>query len=243
MPLWSELTHKQFIGASNNTEVAVLVTGALEAHGEHLPLGTDTILPEYLAKRVAERTKALVLPPIPVGNSWIFNTFEGTVSITPQTLIALYTDVMRAVFNHGFRYIVVLNGHGGNVSPLQLAAQTATEQSERVVIIVNWWIDLGEKARREVLETYEGHAAEDETSEVMHVRPDLVDMSSAVGGRVESRFRVISAAYREELYPSAVWGDPKTASAEKGKVIMEAAEEELVRLIEELERGVLPIKH
>ncbi len=243
MPYWHELTHSKFVAAANETEVAVVVVGAVEAHGNHLPLGTDVILPEYLASRVAERTRALVLPPIPFGNSWTFETFEGTVSVKPQTLISLYRDVMESVFRHGFRYIVVINGHGGNYSSLTLAAQEATNNGERVVIIVNWWRDLAEGARRSVIETYDGHAAEDETSEMMHVRPDLVEMSQAVSSRTLHRYTVVSAAYREELYPSAVYGDPRTASPEKGHTIMEQAEEELVTLINELERGQLPIRH
>lgn len=243
MPLWSELTHKQFEAAANKTEVAVMVTGALEAHGLHLPLGTDTILPEFLARRIAEKTSALVLPPIPIGNSWTFMTFEGTVSVKPKTLIDFYKDVMKSVFSHGFRYLVVINGHGGNVGPLQLAAQRATEQGEKVVILVNWWVDLGKEARKEVLETYEGHAAEDETSEVMYVRPELVDMSSAVAKHSTTPFRIISAAYREELYQSAIWGDPRTATPEKGERIMEAAVEELITLIQNLEQGKLPLEH
>ncbi len=243
MPLWNELTHSKFIEAAGKTEVVIMVTGSLEAHGNHLPLGTDTIMPDYLAQRVAQETNALVLPPIPIGNSWTFETFEGTLSIKAHTLIDLYTDIMKGVFAHGFKYIVVLNGHGGNVSAIQLAAQRATHQGERVVILVNWWIDLAKTAREEVLETYEGHAAEDETSEVMYVRPDLVDMSMVSTARTDTKFRIISGAYREELYQSAIWGDPRTATAKKGERIVEDAVKELITLVSELEKGQLPLSH
>jgi len=93
-----------------------------------------------------------------------------------------------------------------------------------------------------VLETPEGHAAEDETSEVMHVRPDLVDMKSPVAARVTTQFKVISGRYRKELNPSAVFGDPRKASADKGRLILEKAEEELVQLIRELEHGDIPMQ-
>ncbi|MCF2136084.1 MAG: creatininase family protein [Candidatus Thorarchaeota archaeon] len=243
MPLWNELTHKKFLMAASKTEVVVMVTGSLEAHGDHLPLGTDTMMPEYLAQKVAQETNALVLPALPIGNSWTFTTFEGTLSLKAHTIIDLYTDIMESVFAHGFKYLIVLNGHGGNVSAIQLAAQRATQQGERVVILVNWWIDLGKAAREEVLETYEGHAAEDETSEVMYVRPELVDMSSVMAARTDTRFRIISGAYREELYQSAIWGDPRTATPEKGKRIVDEAVEELIELIHELEKGKLPLSH
>ncbi len=240
MPFWWELTQARFLKAAEETEVAVMQTGALEAHGTHLPLGTDTILPSYLAEAVAERTRALVLPPIPFGDSWTFDLFQGTVSITPITLINFYAEVMDAVFRQGFRFIVALNGHGGNTSHLQHAAQKATMKGERAVIIVNWWVDLGKQARQEVLESEEGHAAEDETSEALFVCPNLVDMSAIKAEKITPRFRIISAGYRSELYPSAIYGDPRKADGEKGRRIMEQAADELVELIVKLERGEIP---
>ncbi|MFW9958395.1 MAG: creatininase family protein [Candidatus Odinarchaeota archaeon] len=241
MPLWSNLSHENFPGISSKTEVAVMVTGALEAHGMHLPLSTDTILPTYLAEKVAMRTKALVLPTIPFGDSWSFNNFEGTISIAPNALMDFYTSVMKGVFKHGFRYLVVLNGHGGNIPVLTLAAKAATDNGQRAVIIVNWWKELAESARKLAEETPMGHAAEDETSEVMHVRPDLVNMAKAEFHRVVTRFTIISGTSREELLPSAMYGDPRKATPEKGRLIMEQAEEELISLVNQLEKGELPI--
>lgn len=242
MPFWSELTHGNFHEIAAKTEIVVMVTGAMEAHGKHLPLSTDSLLPTYLAERVAERTNVLVLPSIHFGDSWVFDKFEGTISIPPQVLIDFYASIMEGVFKHGFRYIIVLNGHGGNIPEIELAAKGATEQGQRVVIVVNWWKDLAEAARKLVEETPAGHAAEDETSEVMHVRPDLVYMNKAESHRVRSKFRIISGVYREDLLPSAMHGDPRKATSEKGRLIMEQAEEELVALIRQLEQGKLPIE-
>ncbi|MGY5881322.1 MAG: creatininase family protein [Candidatus Thorarchaeota archaeon] len=241
MPFWSEFSHIGIQKAAGKTAVVVMVTGAMEAHGTHLPLATDAILPTSLAEKIAEKTNALVLPTIPFGDSWDFDTFAGTISVDPQVLTQFYTSVMKGVFKHRFRYLVVLNGHGGNIPALKMAAKAATKRYERVVIIVNWWKDLAESARKIVEETPGGHAAEDETSEVMHVRPDLVDMSKAVSHRVVSKFDIISGSYREELLPSAMYGDPRKATEEKGRLIMEQAEEELIELINNLESGNLPI--
>lgn len=242
MPFWSELSHGKFSTAAGKTEVVLMVTGAMEAHGKHLPLSTDTMLPTYLAEKVAQKTKALVLPTIPFGDSWDFNKFQGTISIAPEVLVEYYTSIMKGVFKHGFRYIVVLNGHGGNIPELTLAAKKATDEGQRLVVIVNWWKDLAESARKLVEETPAGHAAEDETSEVLHVRPDLVDMTKAESHRVVSQFKIISGAFREEFLPSATFGDPRKATPEKGKLIMEQAEEELIQLVKQLDKGILPIK-
>ena len=241
MPFWSEFSQTNFQKAAGNTGVVVMVTGALEAHGTHLPLATDSYLPTYLAEKVAEKTNALVLPTIPFGDSWDFNNFAGTISVDPKILMEFYVSIMKGVFKHRFRYLIVLNGHGGNVPALKMAAKSATEKGECVVIIVNWWRDLAEGVRKIVEETPGGHAAEDETSEVMHVRPDLVDMAKAVSHRVVSKFDIISGSYRDELLPSAMYGDPRKATPDKGRLIMEQAEEELIELINQLERGNLPL--
>jgi creatinine amidohydrolase len=219
-----------------------MVTGALEAHGTHLPLGTDTIQSTFLAEKIAEKTNALVLPTIPFGESWGFNHIEGTISIHPGALTEFYVSVLEGIFKHGFRYIVALNGHGGNAPIIRQAAQTATKKGERVVILVNWWSDLAKTARNLVEETPGGHAAEDETSVIMYVRPDLVDMKVAEVHSVETRFEIISGTYRDELFPSAMYGDPRKASEEKGRLIVEQAEEEIIKLITQLERGELPVK-
>lgn len=241
MPYWQELTHKQFIRAAHETEVALFVAGALEAHGDHLPLGSDTILPAYLADIVATRTKALVLPPTPFGESWTFEEFEGTLTVSPSALLSYYSDLMESIFKHGFRFIVALNGHGGNSSLLQLAARKSTMGGERAVIVVNWWTDLGKEIRQKLLESPEGHAAEDETSEMMHVRPDLVDSSSYKSSDVKTRYAIVSGRYRGELFPSAVRGNPARATREKGQRFMEEAARELLELIAQLEKGELPI--
>lgn len=241
MPLWSELSRTRFERALKDTRVAVMVTGALEAHGDHLPLGTDIINPVYLADRVARRTKALVLPPVPFGDSWSFDTFKGTVSLRPETLLMVYRDVMVAVLRHGVKFIVALNGHGPNAAILQQAAQAATEGTDGAVVVVNWWVDVAKQTREKVLQTAEGHAAEDETSEVLAIRPELVDLGVARGARVRTEFRIVSASRREALLPRGMYGEPEKATAEKGKAIMQAAEDELVKLVQQLEQGKLPI--
>lgn len=121
--LWSELTYNQFIKAGKNTETAVLIIRGGWTHGTHLPLGTDCILPSYLGEKVAKKTDALVLPTIPFGYSWSFLPFKGTISIQPDNLTRFYQDIMSSVSDAGFRFIIALNGHGGNYSSLQQAAK------------------------------------------------------------------------------------------------------------------------
>jgi len=139
---------------------------------------------------------------------------------------------------------VVVNGHGGNVDALSMAAKDAARETKLTVILVNWWIDLAKETRRRVLETPEGHAAEDETSEVWAAYPQLVKAVPRDGSAdewIEVRFRVYGKdAYAME-YTKAVQGYPSKASQEKGRAILEAAVNELTQLIEDLKKGKLPV--
>ncbi len=240
MPLWGELTSPMFDELRKPNTVAILPCGSLEAHGRHLPLFTDMLLPTEISKRVAEITDALVLPPIPFGDSWHFKDFPGTISISPETLRALYIDVLKEIITNGIKKIIVLNGHGGNASHIRAAAEEVTEGTDAIIVVINWWLDLGKDARAKVLETPEGHAAEDETSEVMAVRPDLVDLNKAVAWRPKFEFSFYSAKLRSEQLKYGMYGDPTRASIDKGRTIIEAVVEELVEFVKNFERGDFP---
>ncbi|MFP3157118.1 MAG: creatininase family protein, partial [Caldivirga sp.] len=215
-----------------------------EAHGPHLPLGTDALMATYIAEEVARRTNVLLLPTVWYGNTYILDKFPGTISISNETLYRLYLDIFREVARNGVRYLVVVNGHGGNVDALSMAAKDAARETKLTVILVNWWIDLAKETRRRVLETPEGHAAEDETSEVWVAYPHLVKAIPRDGSAdewVEVRFRVYGRDVYAMEYTKAVQGYPSKASQEKGRAILEAAINELTQLIEDLKKGKLPV--
>jgi len=239
---WWELTWPEFERVDKT--VALLPTGIVEAHGPHLPLGTDALMATYIAEETARRTNVLLLPTVWYGNTYVLDKFPGTISISNETLYRLYLDIFREVARNGVRYLVVVNGHGGNVDALSMAAKDAARETKLTVILVNWWIDLAKETRRRVLETPEGHAAEDETSEVWAAYPQLVKAVPRDGSAdewVEVRFRVYGRdAYAME-YTKAVQGYPSKASQEKGRAILEAAVNELTQLIEDLKKGKLPV--
>jgi creatinine amidohydrolase len=239
---WWELTWPEFEKVDKT--VALLPTGIVEAHGPHLPLGTDALMATYIAEEAARRTNVLLLPTVWYGNTYILDKFPGTISISNETLYRLYLDIFREVARNGVRYLVVVNGHGGNVDALSMAAKDAARETKLTVILVNWWIDLAKETRRRVLETPEGHAAEDETSEVWAAYPQLVKAVPRDGSAdewIEVRFRVYGKdAYAME-YTKAVQGYPSKASQEKGRAILEAAVNELTQLIEDLKKGKLPV--
>ncbi|ABW00968.1 creatininase family protein [Caldivirga maquilingensis] len=239
---WWELTWPDFEKVDKT--IAILPTGIVEAHGPHLPLGTDALMATYIAEEAARRTNALLLPTVWYGNTYVLDKFPGTISISNEVLYMLYREIFREVVRNGVKYLVVVNGHGGNVDALSMASKDVAKETNLVIILVNWWIDLGREARRKVLETPEGHAAEDETSEVWAAYPHLVKWIPRDGSAdewVEVKFRVYGKdAYALE-YTKAVQGYPSRASVEKGKVILESAINELTQLINDLRSGKLPI--
>ncbi|MFP3315145.1 MAG: creatininase family protein [Caldivirga sp.] len=239
---WWELTWPEFERVDKT--VALLPTGIVEAHGPHLPLGTDALMATYIAEETARRTNVLLLPTVWYGNTYVLDKFPGTISISNETLYRLYLDIFREVARNGVRYLVVVNGHGGNVDALSMAAKDAARETKLTVILVNWWIDLAKETRRRVLETPEGHAAEDETSEVWAAYPQLVKAVPRDGSAdewVEVRFRVYGKDVYAMEYTKAVQGYPSKASQEKGRAILEAAVNELTQLIEDLKKGKLPV--
>jgi creatinine amidohydrolase len=112
---------------------------------------------------------------------------------------------------------------------LRTAAREVAKTTSLVVVLINWWVDLAKEARRRVLETPEGHAAEDGTSEVMAAYPHLVrEVRIDVDEWVEAGYAVFGREVNRLLYQRAVQGYPSKASREKGEAIFKAAVEELV---------------
>src|SRR5215467_1782388 len=122
---WTEMTWQDF-AAADPSWVAVLPLAAVEQHGPHLPLGTDSFIVEaYLArarKLSPEALNATFLPLQTIGTSHEHRAFAGTLSLTPETLIRALTDIAESVQRAGLRKLVFANGHGGNVAALDLIA-------------------------------------------------------------------------------------------------------------------------
>ena len=100
--------------ASSGTEIAILPIGAIEQHGRHLPLGTDWLIADQVAKKLGERLNAYVLPALPYGNSQEHMGFTGTITLRPQTLALIIEDIVLSLRHHGIKNMVVLSSHGGN---------------------------------------------------------------------------------------------------------------------------------
>lgn len=214
--------------------IAVLPVGALEQHGPHLPLTTDTVLASGVAARIAEATDALLLPAIAYGDAWTAEGWAGTLSLSPETLRATVTDIGRGLQRMGINGLVTLNGHFGNREPIALAARTLRETSFRVLSL-----DYP-KLERIVVEICESepagpgfyHADEVETSMMLALAPDSVRLEKAVVEYPDfPELFGLEPMQLSAFNRSGVFGDPRPATAEKGERLIAGIAGECVRLI------------
>lgn len=210
--------------------------GALEEHGPHLPLATDTIQAYEVGKRAAEQIPLFVAPPIPYGNCRSTNGHPGTVSISTTTLRLLLKDLVRSFYRQGMRNVLVLTGHAGGAHRLALqdAGEELLEELSELQIAVVTEYELAKEEGRGLVETpADAHAGEIETSRIMHSHPHLVRgtapeeyPSFPVGLLVRDKRR---------YWPGGVWGNPAKASVEKGARLEELVVRKVVALVRMLE--------
>ena len=153
-------------------DTVIVPVGTIEAHGV-IPVGTDMLIPDALAERLCGDLDGLVAPSIPYGITRGLYGHPGTVFITPQVFKAYVADVIASLAKTGFRKIVIINGHGGQITELQDALFEASKASSVKALLINWWFGM-EDICKDKLEREGGHAGADETAAVMAIDPALV---------------------------------------------------------------------
>ncbi len=237
---WARLTGPEVRAlAARPDALAVLPIGSLEQHGPHLPVITDTASASAAAVRaarlVAGELPVLVLPGLWTGMSEHHLPFGGTISLTFDELRGVLRGVVRSLRALGFARLLVVNGHGGNVEPLAVAARELAHEWGLPVVACTPWHLIGAQVRA-IAETAEtpAHACEGETSVMLAVAPELVRterFEEAVRQRPEpvgrhegfSRFW----SFSERAPVTGVRGDPRPATADKGERFLAAQAEAL----------------
>lgn len=244
--IWSRLRRTQLDAYDRRTPV-ILPVAATEQHGEHLPLGTDVMIVGAILDRVeaALGDRVLRLPTQEVGCSVHHMPFPGSLTLSHDTFRNAVMEVADSAIHHGFHRIAVINGHGGNTSINGVIGEMVGQKHPDVeCLVTNWWT-----AARERLAPIQegdlgsvGHACEFETSLILAIAPDLVDMARAADGGIQHRVRSMwfdlvhgpsAGCYRpfNVLSENGVYGKPSLASREKGERILEAASASLSELI------------
>lgn len=254
---FAEMIWHEIKTAAAEDKVAVLPVATYEDHGPHLPVDTDVVLCNGICQRAvaAIPAEAVLAPSVDHGYSPHHMDFHGTLTITWDTFIRYVRDVCLSLAHHGFRRILIVNGHGSNASPLDMAARLSIieRQGDILCASVNHW-DLRRAKqvgaqRRDSDYGGTSHAGEYETSLYLALKPELVQMDQAVDERspLPPSFRtdLLAGTHPEgsgaRLVPywsaqtaSGVMGDATKASAEKGQAFLQAATEGLIELVREL---------
>ena len=236
---WNHYTWKEIEELDRNV-ILLLPIGSCEQHSLHLPLGMDYFSAERLAEDIAKKNeKIYVLPGIPYGVSEHHMDFRGTITLRPETLINIVEDIVGSLHKHGFNNIVIINGHGGNTSPLEVAIRNIKEKMGVKVYLINPW----ELARDVIDETLEsdvwGHACEFETSEALYIIPDLVRKEKIEDPQINKEMHeLIGKAHMPwhtiEITNTGSLGYPTKASKEKGEKLYKAMLERTIELIKRL---------
>lgn len=242
---YNRLTWPEMNEAIAAQKVVILPTGSTEQHGPHLPLDVDLFLAESVCLEVGKRAadRVLVLPPIAYGLNRHHIDFPGTIHIEPEVFIAFCLNITKSVAYHGFEKILLVNGHGSNTPLIDLVARKTVLETNSLCAAVTY-ITLAVEAFNEVKESEVlAHADEFETSLYLHLAPERVQMDKATkdddirGEHMSSdsmyTFPVRFNDYWGRWTETGIHGDATKATAEKGRVIFEAAVERLVGIVDE----------
>ncbi len=247
---WTAVHERLDAGATR----LIVLLGSTENHGPHAPLGTDTIIARGVGRRLAERLDALATPPIPFGYAAQHRTFPGSVSLGNRTLATVLREVVEGYAEQGFEQFVFLSGHGGNRIAIDLAISELAEAlpSATLVHARMLTIQTGDSLKARVEEAYGtpltdfwgAHGGEQETSAVLAERPELVHLEAAPApidvtaylhatrDPAVTRIERSVATFTEH----GTWGDARTATAEQGRMFLDAVADDLAERVAPLLR-------
>jgi len=230
--------------AAADTELAVLPVGSTEQHGPHAPLSTDSLNAEAVAEAgVAAFDEAVVLAPaIPYGISAEHRRFAGTCWLSPDTFRSVVREAVESLISHGWRRVVIVNGHGGNSDALREVAAAVSRDRSAHVAAFTWFEAVGEHA------AHMGHAGPLETAMLRQYHPELVreDRVDAAAADASDRWGdwvsgVNLAHDSDEFTENGVVGDPADGDADLGAELTDLATDALTDLLAALaERPLSP---
>jgi creatinine amidohydrolase len=218
---------------------AIVAIGSTENHGFHLPFGTDTLVSYGICQEVASRIDdMLVLPPLYYGMSEHYQHKPFSISLKSEHLILVLRDILESTYRWGIKKIVIINGHDGNIAPIEIASREfkATCPDVRIVSLDAWWVTAGMLLPKGTFDVWDGlgHAGEGETSICLAMFPELVDMGAAKGVVPNLPPNMEIKWLFSELTSTGATGDPTAATKEKGEmmkaVLIDAVVEFILRL-------------
>jgi creatinine amidohydrolase len=240
--LLQEMTWPEIGNLSRDIPVLMPVA-ALEQHGRHMPVFTDSMLLGEVVRRVGEAMKdrVLIAPVMWLGNSHHHLDFQGTLSASPRVYLDLLNDMAENVIAHGFRRIVFINGHGGNATPGKQAVfeirQRHRDRSDLLLLFGAYWDQANPNGGRpDLVQSQMGHACEWETSMMLRLAPQLVRDHTRTepvpfGFGFEPAYR--GWVTKDRTQPGHI-GHPKEATADKGEYLFATYAAGVIKLLEQV---------
>lgn len=249
---WQEMTTEAFAQLDTGRVIALLPVAAIEQHGPHLPVCTDACINQGVLacalERLPDDLPVTVLPMLPVGKSNEHLAFPGTLTLSAETLIRVWTEVGESVARAGINKLVLFNSHGGQPQIMEIVARDLRVRHGMMAVAYSWYAGglpglFGEDEIRHGI-----HAGAIETSMMLHLRPDLVKMDRAADfaplmAELARDYRYLSptgagrlAWMAQDLHPSGACGNATDADAGRGRALVEHAAQALVELLLEIDR-------
>ena len=252
--LYKELSWEEIQQRVRECNIAILPIGAMEEHGYHLPVGTDNYQIEEMcrraAKKVADSVGAVVMPCLRYGSTTSTRCFPGTVNVSPPTLIRFLMAQMEALYRGGFRRFIIANGHGGNSYPRQVGGAFIQEFEDAEIFFTGTFgLGLWERVSADPKNVMVGHAGEIETSLMLALRPDLVDMDRVTDGEMFGEFLSKYAFVMDDDYGVGAlqnrWqtmaigarGRPYRGTKEYGEELLSEWVNRFAEMLEHLQQG------
>lgn len=220
---------------------AILAIGSCEAHGYHLAEGTDTLVSYMMSCRVAENfDDMLVLPPVTVGYSAHYDDFPFSLTLGYDTITQVIYDIIESVLRNGIEHIFIMNGHDGNIAPIEIACRKIKEKyrNARMATLPQWWVTAGEVLPPDTFEVWNGlgHAGEGESSIAYYLYPQWNEPELAKGFVPDRLPDYVDVKWDfSELTSTGATGDPTKGTPEKGKKMADAIESVCVKAIRQLD--------
>ncbi len=253
---WGDYCATEYALIDPEATIAVLPVAAIEQHGPHLPVSTDTTIMEGMLETVISRLPddldIRILPVQAVGKSNEHIEVPGTLTLSPATLIDAWTELGLSVARAGIKKIVVVNSHGGNEEVMSIVTRELRVR-EKMLAAKTSWQRFGRPAGlyTQAEDRYGIHGGDVETSLMLHFRPDLVDMGKAQDfvsnvTRAEGEFALLRqtgthsfAWLAADLNPNGVVGDAAAATAEKGRLTAEHQADGFITLLRDIRKATL----
>jgi creatinine amidohydrolase len=249
---WADFTAPELAALDRERLIAVLPVSAIEQHGPHLPLSVDTTIVEGVVEHVIAHlpadVPAVFLPTQRIGKSNEHSRYPGTLTLSIHTLVSLWMEIGDCVAAAGVRKMVIFNSHGGQGMVGEIVARDLRVKHDMLVVATNTYSFGTPTGMFSAAETQHGiHGGDKETSVVLALRPDLVDMGKARHFRssaetlvAETRHLSINARAKlawqiQDLNPDGACGDASAATAEKGRAVLDLSSGQFIEMLRVLD--------